>query len=101
MAGQEPGQVLAHHVVFALPGPEVHHRDALTGGEGADLRVKPLGLLLQRGRGCHRHPWVLPDEPHDAQVALQLRHVQVAVNAVDALQLEHHMTGQDIGSGTG
>jgi hypothetical protein len=93
--------VLAHHVVLALPGPEVRHRDAVVRGERADLRVKRLGLLLQRRRGCHRHPQVLPDEPHDAQVALQLRHVQVAVDAVDALQLEHHMAGQDISSGTG
>ena len=35
------------------------------------------------------------------EIALQLRDVQVAVDTVDALQLEDHMAGQDIGRRTG
>jgi hypothetical protein len=42
-----------------------------------------------------------PDEPDNAEVALQLRHAQVAVDAVDALHLENDMTGQDFSGGTG
>jgi hypothetical protein len=93
--------VLAHHVVLALPRPEVHDRDAAARGELADLRVERLSTLRQdSGRG-DRLAQVLPDEPHDAEVALELRHVQVAVDPVDALQLEQHVAGQDISGGTG
>ena len=98
---QEPGQLLAHHVVLALPRLEVHHRDAVAGGELPDLRVERLRPLREHGGRGDRLAQVLPDEPDHAQVTLQLRHVQVAVDAVDALQLEGDVTGQDISGGTG
>jgi hypothetical protein len=44
---------------------------------------------------------VLADEAGHAQLALQPGDIQVAVDAVDALQLEEHMAGKDLGSGTG
>ena len=79
--GQEPRQVLAHHVVLALPGLELHHRDAVAGRRtrGPPRRTPPV-RFCQHGGGGHRLAQVLPDEPHHAQVALQLRHVQVAVD---------------------
>jgi hypothetical protein len=92
--------VLAHQVVLALPGLELHDRDAVPCRERLDIAVEGLRSVPEhRGRG-HRHPQVLPDEPDHAQVALQPRHVHVAVDPVDALQLEGHMAGQDISGRT-
>ena len=99
--GQERGQLLAHHVVLALPRGEFHQRDLMPGGECLDLGVERLRPGREHRRGRDRLAQVLPDEAGHAQLALQLRHVQVAVDAVDALQLEHHMARQDIGSRTG
>jgi hypothetical protein len=93
--------VLAHHIVLALPRLEVDDRDAAAGGELPDLRVERLRPPSEHGGRGDRLAQVLPDEPHHAEVTLQPRHVQVAVDPVDALQLEHHVTGQDISSGTG
>jgi hypothetical protein len=42
--GQKRRQVLAHHLVLALPGGELNERDTLLAGEPADLRVERLGL---------------------------------------------------------
>ena len=99
--GQERGQLLAHHVVLALPRGEFHQRDPMPGGECLDLGVERLRPGREHRRGRDRLAQVLPDEARHAQLALQLRDVQVAVDAVDALQLEHHMARQDIGSRTG
>jgi hypothetical protein len=70
----------------------------------ARLRSLPGGVARDARparRRRHRRPQVLADEPRDPEITLQLRHVQAAVDAVGALQLEGHMTGQRIGGGTG
>src|SRR5277367_7066598 len=46
-AFQEPGQVLAHHVVLALARSELHHRDAAGGRELLDLRIERARPLRQ------------------------------------------------------
>jgi hypothetical protein len=93
--------MLAHHVVLALPGCELHHRDAVARRERLDLGVERLGPVRQHGGGSNGLAQVLPDEPHHPEVALQFRDVQVAVDTVDALQLEDNVAGQDIGGRTG
>ena len=53
-------------------------------------------LPQRRGRG-DRQPELALDVAEQPTGVLQLRHVHVAVHPVDALDLEHHMIGQDIG----
>src|SRR6266851_2062733 len=74
----------------AVPG----RKRAWPGGTGAaGGQARQLG---DAETGRQRLAQVLPDEPHHPEVTLQLRNVQVAVDPVDALQLEDHMAGQDI-----
>src|SRR5215204_4757873 len=46
-------------------------------------------------------PQVPGQEPHHLPDPLQLRHVQVQVEPVDRLDLEQHMTSQDLSSRAG
>jgi hypothetical protein len=92
----ERGQVLVHHIVLALPLGEVDPRDAAVIGERPQPRHEvPAHRGDHRGRG-DRHAQVAVDEPHDALRPLELRHIQVAVHTVYRLQLETHVTRQDI-----
>jgi hypothetical protein len=65
------------------------------------MNTTPSLWPAARNRARRLPAQVLPDERDHAQVPLQLRDIQVAVDAVDALQLEHDMTGQDISGRTG
>ncbi len=93
--------MLAHHVVLALPGGELDDLDAARGSELTDLRIKRLGAVGQHRGGGHRLAQVLADEPDHAKLALQLRHIHVAVDAVDALQLKHDVLPEHVGSRSG
>ena len=93
----EPGEVLVHDVVLALALAEVHPRHLLIAGEAAHRRGERVGDLPQRrGRG-DRQPELALDVAQQPTGVLQLRHVDVAVHPVDALDLEHHVIGEDIG----
>ena len=97
--GLELGQVLVHHVVLALALDEVHPRHTLVGGETMDRGTERVGHLGQRrGRG-DRQPQLPVDVTDDPSRVLQLRNVHVQVHPVDALNLEGHVLGEDIGDG--
>ena len=86
-----------HDVVLALTLAEVHPRHPLIPGEAAHRRGEHVGDLSQRrGRGDRQAELAL-DVAEQAAGVLQLGNVDVAVHPVDALHLEHHMIGQDIG----
>jgi hypothetical protein len=81
----ERGQVLVHHIVFALPPGEVDPRDAAIIGEAPQPGHEvPAHRRDHRGRG-DRLAQVTADEPDDALRPLELRDIQVAVfSATDA-----------------
>jgi NAD(P)-dependent dehydrogenase (short-subunit alcohol dehydrogenase family) len=54
----------------------------------------------QQRRGGERLPAVKPQKRRHAPLRLQPRLVHVQVHPIDRLDLEHHMLGQDISSGT-
>jgi hypothetical protein len=55
---------------------------------------------LPAGRGGgNRQSELALDVAQQPTGMLQLRHVDVAVHPVDALDLEHHMISEDIGNG--
>ena len=92
----EPGQVLVHDVVLALPLGEIHPRHTMVAGEPVHRFVERLGDPGQR-RGRGDRQLELPVHVADqATSELQLRHIDVAVHAVDAVDLEDHVLGQDI-----
>jgi len=88
-----------HHLVLALPLHEVHPRHALVHGETAHRSAERVGDLAQRrGRG-NRQPELAMDVTHDPRGVLQLRHVDIEIHPVDALDLEDSVLGNDIGHG--
>jgi hypothetical protein len=99
LLGGEPGQVLAHHVVLALPLGEVHPGQPLVTGEAAHPRAERVGDLPQRRGRRDRQPQLPLDIAEQPTGVLQLRNVDVAVQPVHALHLEHDMVGQDISDG--
>ena len=89
--------MLVHHVILALSPGKVDPGNVMRAGEGGQPGHEvPAHRGDHRGRG-DRLPQVAADEPHDPLRPLQLRHIQVAVQAVDRLQLEDHVIRQDIG----
>jgi len=63
--------------------------------ERQDRRDEPAGDRLHhrtRGEGVT----ALLEEPHDPEVALQLRHVQVEIHPIDALHLQRDVVRQHL-----
>jgi hypothetical protein len=71
----------------------------LVADEPVDRRAERVGDLCQRGGGGNRQSELALDVAQQPTGMLQLRHVDVAVHPVDALDLEHHMISEDIGNG--
>ena len=89
----EGGQVLVHHVVFALPPGKVHPRDPLPPGEAVHRSGETVGDPGQRGgRGNLQAQLPLHIAQQPARV-LQLRDIDIEIHPVDALHLEDHMLG--------
>ena len=96
-----PGQVFAHHLVLALPLREVQQRHVVGCGEVVDVGDELFGHRCDQGGRGDREPAMAHQEPDDLAGALQLRHEDVEVHPVDALDLEPHMIGEHIGCRTG
>ena len=98
--GRESRQVLVHDVVLTFPLGEIHPGHSVITSEAVHRRVERVGDAGQRrGRGDRQSQ--LPVHVADqAQRVLQLRHIHVAVHAVDTVDLEQHMLGQDIPDGS-
>jgi len=78
---------------------EVDPGHLLVAGEAAHPGAERVGDLTQRGGRGDRQPELTLDVAQQPTGVLQLRHVDVAIHPVDALDLEHHMIGEDIGDG--
>lgn len=92
----EPGQVLVGDVVFALSLGEIHPRDGVVASKPVHRCAERVGDLDQwRGRGDGQ-PQSSMHIAHQASWVLQSRHIDIAEHAVDALDVENHMFGQDI-----
>ena len=97
LPGREPGQVPLGEVVLAFPA-EVHQVQAVRLREVVDVRDEGLGdRVHQRGRGVLVTP-VPDEEDRDPAAALQPGLIDVQVHPVDALDLQHHVIGQDVSS---
>ncbi len=97
LGAAERGQVLVHHVVLALPFGEIDPRHTVDLREAVHRGAERVGDLRQRCRRGDRQPQLplqIADQPRRE---LQSRHIDVQIHPVDALHLEAHMLGQDIG----
>ena len=94
----EPGQVLLHHVIFALTLMELHHRNLLLFGEALHGCYEGFGHLIHQGGGGELVAAVETKEFRDSTFTLQHRHVDIEVHAIDAIQLESHMMIEDVGN---
>jgi len=92
----EPGQVLLRQVVLALPLREVHHSHLVLPAEPVDRGDEALGHRVHQRRGGERRPAVTTEEPDHPVHMLQTRLIDVEVHAVDRLDLQAHVPGQDI-----
>jgi hypothetical protein len=93
----EGGQVFPHHVVLALALDEIDPRHALLDGEAAHRDRERVGDLRQRRRRGHRQAELGVHVGDQPRRVLQPGHVDVQVHPVDALHLEDHVLGDDIG----
>ena len=89
------------HVVLALSLAEVDQRHPVLGGEAFDRFDERLAPRRDHRGRRDLKAQVPGQEPHHLPDPLQLRHVQVQVEPVDRLDLEQHMTSQDISSRAG
>ena len=88
-----------HDVVLALTLDEIDQRHVVVAGVGADRGHERLAHRRHQRRGRDRIAPVTGQEAHDLTDPLQLRDVDIEVEPVNRLDLEHHMLGQHIGGG--
>jgi len=85
------GQVGAHPVDLAVVLGEPHHRDALVDGEPVDRLTERGPHLVEDRRRRDRIAQVRGQEGDDLPADLQIGHVGVEVNPVQALQVQRDL----------
>jgi hypothetical protein len=95
------GQVLVQHVVLALPLAEIDQRHGMVDGEVFDRFDERLAPRRDHRGRRDLKAQVPGQEPDHLPDPLQVGHVQVQVEPVDRLNLEHHVLGEYIGGRAG
>jgi hypothetical protein len=94
------GQVPPGDLVLALPLGEPDQVQPADVDVMADVGGEPLGHRPHQRRGDELVPPVMAEEPVDALPVLQPRLPEGQQHPVDAADLQPHVTGQDLSSGT-
>jgi hypothetical protein len=89
-------QERAHHVGLALILAKPHHRDLMLLGEAAHRGPEPLPDRGQQRRRRDRVAQMLSQKDHDLATDLQVGYVTVEIDAVQALQVQHHVPVQHL-----
>jgi hypothetical protein len=90
-----------HDIVLALPLPEIDQRHPVVVGVAADRGHERLAARGDQRRGGDVETEMPGQEPDDLPDPLQLGNVEVEIQPVDGLDLEHNMAGQHISCGAG
>jgi hypothetical protein len=94
------GQVLVHDVVFAVPFDKINQRYPMIGRVALEPGYERLAPLHHQRRRRDLEPEVASQETDDLPDSLQLGDVDVEIQPVDRLDLEHHVAGQHISGST-
>jgi hypothetical protein len=86
---------LAAHIGLAEP----HPGDAVVLREGGHCPPEPLAELLEQRRRGEWVAQVAGQERHHLRAGLQLGHVGIEVNAIQALDIQSNMPIQNLGHG--
>jgi hypothetical protein len=95
-----PCQVALGDLVLALPPGEPDQVQPPRVNVVMDIRGEVLGHRQHQRRGDELVPAVLAEEPVDALPVLQPRLPERQHHPVDAADLQHHVTGQDLSGST-
>src|SRR5664279_1249176 len=85
-------QVAAHHIDLPVALLEPDNRDAMVLGERADVLPELGPDLLHDRRRRDPVTQMLGHERHDLPAHLQVRHVSVEIDSIQALHIEDHVT---------
>jgi hypothetical protein len=85
------GEVGPHHVDLAVSLGEAHHRDVLVVGEPRHRQPERCSDLVEDRRRRDRIEQVRGQKTHHLPTDLQIRHVGVEVDPVQALQIQRDM----------
>jgi hypothetical protein len=94
--GGSPHQQRAHHLDLPHPPGELHDRDVVALGEPGHRLAETGADLLEHRRGGNRHAQVIVQEREDPAAGLQRRHIAIEVNPVQALDVQHGVTIQQL-----
>lgn len=94
--GGQPVLVGPHHVDLPVVLAEAHHRDVAGGGEPGHCPAEPVADLLEDRRRGHRLAQMLGQERDHLPTHLQVRHIAVEVDAVQALDVQPHVPIQQV-----
>jgi hypothetical protein len=85
-----------HDVDVAVTFLEVNDRDVVIFGEGVHGSAKPIAHLLHHCGRSNRHAKVIAHENEDLAGGLQVRHVCVEIDAIEALEIEGYMLVEQV-----
>jgi hypothetical protein len=91
-------QIRAHHLGLALPSPEPDHRDTVDLRPILDVAPELLPDRLEQRRRHDRLAPVLVEEPDHPTGGLQLGHIAVEIQPVQARDIQPDMPGHHIRS---
>jgi hypothetical protein len=75
---------------------QVQDRDPLVVGEALDVAAEAVADRPQQRGRRDRLAQMARDEPHDLPTDLQARHVRIEIQPIDALDLQRHMTIENV-----
>jgi hypothetical protein len=94
---RELAKVLRHHLVLALPLPELHDGNPMLGRKPIQRRHKRSAHRAHQCRRRQRVATMLSEEPRNPLFHLQPRDIDVEVHPVDPFDREPDVIGEDIG----
>ena len=86
-----PSQIRPHHLDLAVVLTEPHHRDVVVGGETVHRRAERGADLLHDRRRRDRIAQMRGHKRHHLPAHLQVRHIAVQIDPIQALHIQAHM----------
>jgi hypothetical protein len=94
-----PLAYLAGHLVLALAALEPDHRNLLALDETSNLRAETIPQPTEKSRRRQREAQVFAEEKHQLTRSLELRHVAVDVDPIDAAHLKTDLICENLRDG--